>query len=159
MTRKTYTDEEKAEFCELAQEIGIGRTIRQLGYPSYPAGVAWMRARGIEPSIDKTMQAIKEYHTRYTTEDLLIRFDMAITLAEDMMLEAKTADDLKRIAEALYKIVQTRQLLEGKATAISEKRETTQQDLEIMELLSMEQARNAAIEKNESLSEVENHSS
>lgn len=157
--KKTYTDEQKAEFCEMAQEIGIGRTIRQLGYPSYPAGVAWMRARGIEPSVDKTMQAIKEYHTRYTVEDILVQFDMAHTVAEEMLMKAETPDDLKRIADALSKIVQTRQLLEGKATAISEKRETTQQDLEIMELLSMEQARNEAIEKNETVNEVENHSS
>lgn len=134
MTVKTYTDQEKAVFCELAQEIGIGRAIRELKYPSYPAGVAWLKARGIQPNIDKTMQAIKEYHTRYEVEDILIQFDFAITVAEEMLMKAETPDDLKRIADALYKIVQTKQLLEGKATAISEKRETTQQDLEIMEL-------------------------
>lgn len=146
-TRKTYTDEQKAEFCDLAREIGIGRAIRELKYPTYPAAVSWLRARGVEPNVDRTMQAIKQYHTRYTIEDILIQFDMAISVAEEMLVKAETPDDLKRIAEALSKIVQTRQLLEGKATAINEKREITQQDLEIIELLNIEAAKNEKIEE------------
>ena len=143
----TYTDEEKAVFCDLAKEIGIGRAIRELGYPSYPTGVSWLSARGVEPNVDKIMQKVKAYHTYYQVEDLIVTFDNAVAVADEMIAKADTPDDLKRIADALYKIVQTRHLLEGKATAISEKRETTQQDLEILELLNMEKARNAEIEQ------------
>lgn len=146
-TYKRYSDEEKAVFCEMAQEIGIGRAIRELGYPTYPAAMAWMSARGIEPNVDKVMAKVKAYHTYYTTEDLIVAFDNAVSVAEEMLTTAETPDDLKRISEALYKIVQTRNLLEGKATAINEKRETTQQDLEILELLNMEKAKNAEIEE------------
>lgn len=143
----SYSDKEKADFCELAKEIGIGRAIRELKYPSYPTAMAWMSARGIEPNTDKMMARVKSFHTYYTAEDLLVAFDDAVSVAEEMLTKAETPDDLKRITEALYKIVQTRHLIEGKATAISEKREMTQQDLEILELLNMEKARNAEIEE------------
>lgn len=148
-TKKRYSDEEKADFCELAQQIGIGRARRELGYPSYPAAIAWMNQRGIEPNVDKAMQTIKRYHQHYEMEDLMVVFDDAIGAAEEMIMNAKTADDLNKIAGALNKIVQTRNLIEGKATAINEKRETTQQDLEIMDLLNAEKAKNAAFERNE----------
>ena len=142
----TYTDQEKADFCELAKEIGIGRAIRELGYPTYPTAMAWMSARGIEPNTDKVMARVKSFHTFYNTEDLIVTFDNAVSLADELIAKAESGDDFKKIADALYKVVQARHLLEGKATAISEKRETTQQDLEILELLNMEKARNADIE-------------
>ena len=145
----TYTDQDKAEFCDMAKEIGIGRAMRQLGYPlSYLSGVQWMKARGIEPNVETTMQAIKAYHTYYQVEDMLVTMDNAISTAEEILMSADNADDVKKIADALYKIVQTRQLLEGKATAISEKRETTQADLMILDLINGEKARNAQIENN-----------
>lgn len=146
-TSKRYSDEEKAEFCELAQQIGIGRARRELGFPAYPTAIAWMNQRGIEPNVDKAMQTVKRFHQHYEMEDLMVVFDDAISAAEELIMQAKTADDLNKIAGALNKIVQTRNLIEGKATAINEKRETTQQDLEIMELLSSERARNSAIEE------------
>lgn len=141
-----YTDEDRTQFCELAQQIGIGRAIRELGFPTYPTGAGWMKARGIEPNVEKTMQAIKAYHTYYQVEDMLVTFDNAMVVAEEMLINAETPDDLKRIADALYKIVTTRNLLEGKATQITDKRETTQADLEILDLLNVEKARNARIE-------------
>lgn len=103
-------------------------------------------ARGIEPNADKMLSRVKAFHTYYTTEDLIVALDNAVAVAEEMITKAETPDDIKRIAEALSKIMHTRQLLEGKATAIQEKREVTQQDLEILELLNMEKARNAEIE-------------
>lgn len=138
----TYTDEDKAVFCELAQEIGIGRAIRELGYPTYGAGAAWMSQRGVEPNVDKTMALMKSYHTYYQVEDMLLTIDNAMAVAEEMLLSANTPDDLKRIADSIKSIVTTRQLIEGKATAINEKRETTPMDLEILDLINAENARN-----------------
>lgn len=146
--RKTpkYTDEQQAEFCDLAKEIGIGRAVRQLGYPTWAAGAAWMKKRGIEPNNIETFKTVRAYHTYYQVEDILVTFDNAIAVAEEMLISAESPDDLQRISNALYKIVQTRQLLEGKATSISEKRELTQADLEILDLINVEKAKNAEIE-------------
>ena len=143
-----YTDEEQAIFCDLAKEVGIGRAIRTLKYPTWATGAAWLKNRGIEPNTIETFKNVKAYHTYYQVEDILIVFDSAIQVAEEMIVNAETPDDLQRISNSLYKIVQTRQLLEGKATSINEKREMTQADLEILELINVEKARNAEIENN-----------
>ena len=49
----------------------------------------------------------------------------------------------KKVAEAMQKLVNTRLLLEGKATSINEKRETSKMDLEIADLINAEKAKNA----------------
>lgn len=133
--RQLYDDKQRAEFIELAQNIGIGRSIRELGYPSFPTAQAWMRAAGVEPNRDTAMQAVKAWHTFYQVEDLLVVIDEGISVAQDMLATASTPDDVKRLSESLQKLVNTRLTLEGKSTSIIEKREMTQQDLEIAELL------------------------
>ena len=137
-----YSDEDQSKFCEMAQEVGIGRAIRELGYPkSYTTGIYWMKARGVKPNIDKVMQQAKLWHTFYEAEDLLEQIDTAMATCQELMLTVSSADEMKKLAEAMQKLVNTRLLLEGKANSIVEKRETTQQDLEIQELLNAERAK------------------
>jgi hypothetical protein len=132
---KTYDDKQRADFVELAQQIGIGRAIRELGYPSYPTAQSWVRAAGVEPNVDTAYAQIKQWHTFYQVEDLLIVIDEGISVAQDMLMKAETADDLKKLAETIQKLANTRLLLEGKSTNITEKRETTQTDLALMDLI------------------------
>ena len=142
-----YTEEQQAAFCEMAQEFGIGRTIRELGYPkSYAAAESWMKKRGIEPNRDVQMQTAKLWHHFYQLEDLLEQIDQALSVAQELLLTAKTADDMKKLSESLQKLVNTRLLLEGKATSIAEKRETSKMDLEIMDLINQQRAANALTE-------------
>lgn len=143
-TAVSYTEEEQAAFCTHAQEFGIGRAIRDMGYPkSYSTAIKWLNARGVQPNIDKAMQQVKLWHAYYTVEDLLEQVDTAMAVTQDILMKAETADDAKKCAEALQKLVNTRLLLEGKATTISEKRETSKMDLEIADLISAEKAKNA----------------
>lgn len=117
-----YTDEQKAEFVELAEQIGIGRAIRELGYPTYPAAQAWMKARGVLPNKDTAFAQMKAYHTFYQVEDLLIVIDEGISAAQEMITKAESPDDLKKLSESLQKLANTRLLLEGKSTSITENR-------------------------------------
>ena len=143
MAEISYTDEQQAAFCSLAQEIGIGRAIRELGYPkSHASGIKWLNARGLKPNLDKIMQQTKLWHTFYDTQDLLEQIDEAMAVCQEMVSKVNSADDMKKLAEAMQKLVNTRLLLEGKSTQISEKRETTQADLEIAELMRMQAAKN-----------------
>lgn len=144
MNQRTYDLQQRAEFVELAQNIGIGRAIRELGFPSYPTAQSWMRAAGVEPNTDNAYAQMKQWHTFYQVEDMLIVIDEGISVAQDMLLRAETADDVKKLSEAIQKLANTRMLLEGKATNITEKRETTQQDMEIAELLREARARENA---------------
>lgn len=140
---KRYTDEEQAVFCELAQSIGIGRTIRELGYPTYPTAMMWMNKRGVEPAHNDLMDKARQFQRFYQTEDLIKTIDDGLAVVEEMYATVETPDEAKKLAEAIQKLVNTRLLLEGKANAITEKRETTQQDLEIAEMLRAEQAKQA----------------
>ena len=142
-TQPTYTDEQVAAFCEMAQEDGIGRTIRELGYPkSYGTAIRWMNQRGIEPNRDVMKQTAKLWHHFYELEDLLEQVDQGLAVVQELLLTAKTADEMKKLSESIQKLVNTRLLLEGKATSIAEKRETTKTDLEIMDLINQQRAAN-----------------
>lgn len=142
--RKTYTDEQKAEYCELAQYVGIGAAIRELGYPSYPTATMWMEQMGIEPKAVDVMAKARMFHKYYKVEDMLKVVDEAMGVVTDLYSTITTADEAMKLANAVAKLVNARQLLEGKANSIIEKRETTQQDLEIVELLNMQKAQNNA---------------
>jgi hypothetical protein len=145
MANIEYTEAQQAEFCSLAQEIGIGRAMTELGFPkSYPTGIKWMSSRGIKPNVDSLMQQAKMYHVLYQAEDLMEQVDNALFVVQKLMLNCDNADDAKKLAEALQKLNNTRLLLEGKSTQITEKRETTQQDLEIAEMIRMQKAANAS---------------
>lgn len=140
-TNEMYTEKQKSEFCELAAEIGIGKTIRELGYPSYPSAIMWLKGRGVVPNVDHVMQQAKLWHTFYTVEDLLEIVDSSLSTVQELMADCTDADGAKKLADSVRVLVNTRLLLEGKSTSINEKRETTQQDLEIAELLRAQQAK------------------
>ena len=141
-----YTDEQQAEFCELAQLIGVGRAIRELGYPTHNSAYLWLQARGIEPKPSDVMENARKFQRAYETDDLIRAVDDAMAVTEEMYAQATTPDDVKRLAEAIQKLVNTRLLLEGKANNINESRQVTQQDLEIAEMLRVEQVKQATRE-------------
>lgn len=140
---KRYTDQQRAEFIELAQEVGIGRAIRQMGYPTWPAAQKWVKAAGVEISLNKIMSEAKKYHTYYEVEDLLVVVEEGIERAREQYVEADLdPDGLKKVAEALQKNVNVWQILQGKSTSINENRSTDTVDVELIALLEGERKRN-----------------
>lgn len=144
--KKTYTDEEQATYCELAQYVGIGAAIRELGYPTYPTAMMWLEKRGLEAKKSDIMAKAREFHQYYKAEDMLKVVDEAMAVVTDLYSTINSADEAMKLANAIAKLVNARQLLEGKASSIIEKRETTQTDLEIMGLLEQQKMQNDAIE-------------
>lgn len=143
MSNDQYTNEQQEEFCSLAMEVGVHRAMRELKYPkSATSGIKWLQARGLKPSVDKMMQKVKEWHTYYQVEDLMEQVDTSLYIVSELMMNCTTADDAKKLAEAIQKLNNTRLLLEGKATSINEKRETTPLDLEISKLIEEQKALN-----------------
>lgn len=132
---KQYDDQQRADFVELAQNIGIGRAIRELNYPSYPTAQSWCRAAGVLPNVDTAYAQIKEWHTYYQVEDLLMVIDEGISVVQEMLVKAETPDDVKKLSESLQKLANTRLLLEGKSTSITEKREISAEDREFEQAL------------------------
>ena len=132
---KRYSDEEQAVFVELAQEIGVARAIRELGYPTFAAGLLWLKKRGIEQPKSDIMAVARAYSQFYKVEDLLSAVDSGMAVVEELFAEADSADDAKKLAEAMAKLANTRLLLEGKANSITESRKTSPVDVELMQMI------------------------
>ena len=152
---KRYTDEEQTIWVEMAQEIGIARTIRELGYPSFSNGMLWLKKRGVEVERSDIMAVARQYNQLYKTEDMLNVIDAGIGVAEELIATAETPDDVKKISEAIAKLVNTRLLLEGKANSISESRKASPVDLEIMALIDEQRKVNDMHDAN--IANAENH--
>jgi hypothetical protein len=149
MAKISYSDKEIAEFLEVAQEVGIAKAIRQLGYPnSWGTGKKWADARGITIEVDDLKAKAKEFHQWYETEELLIIAQDGMQRVHEQLQEKDlTPDEQKRLAEAFQKYANTWNLLKGRATNITETRSSDGMDLEIVDLLNEEKARNARIEE------------
>lgn len=136
MSNESYTNEQQEAFCALAMEVGVNRARRELGYPkTSTSGIKWLNQRGMKPDVNKVMQQAKLWHTYYEAEDLIEQVDTALHIVSELIMNCETADDAKKLAEAIQKLNNTRLLLEGKATTINEKREVTPIDLEVMRLV------------------------
>lgn len=151
MAGKVYSNEQIGEFLEIAAEIGITRTMRQLGYPgSWGTAQRWVQAAGIEVPLDEIKAKSAQMHDWYQTEDMLLVAQEGImrthlTLQRDDL----TPDEHKKMAEAFQKYANTWLLLQGKANSINENRVRDSSDLAIMDLLNEEKMRNSLLEEEE----------
>ena len=147
----TYTDEEINNFLELAQEIGIGRSIRELGYPkSWSTAQRWAKLRGIEVAVDELKAKAKEFHDWYTTEEVLLVAQAGMErIAEELSLNnTLSADDMKKLGDAFTKHYQVWANVQGKATNISESRTADSMDAHLVDLMNVERAKNLAKKEN-----------
>lgn len=148
MSNKRYTDKQQNDFCVLAEEVGIGKAIRSLGYPTYPTAISWMKARGITPNLDTLMQNVKQYHLFWENAEARVVAESAMERIHDMVRNDPSIgpEEVKKLGDAYSKFLNGWLVLQGKANDIKEARETTQSDLAIMDLLNSQRAKNAEIE-------------
>lgn len=152
MSNKRYTDKQINDFMAYAQEVTPGRAMRELGYPgSYATVMKWYKARNVEPNLDEHMKTVKKYHLFKENEDALLIAETGMDRILDQLRETVdlTPDEQKKLAEAFQKYANSWMLLKGKATSINENRETTQSDLEIIDLIQAERAKNALLNDHE----------
>lgn len=146
-----YTDTQINDFLALAQEVGITRAKRELGYPnSWSTAKRWADLRGVTVAVDELKSKAAESREWYEDEELLmlaqegfIRIHEEVTNNPDL-----TADDQKKLAEAGTKWFNIYASIKGKATQISETRNTDSMDQHLQELLSMERAKNLSKKEN-----------
>src|SRR5574338_515466 len=123
-----YSDEEIATFLELAQDVGIGRAIRV--------------------AVDDLKARSKAYHDWYETEEALLVAQTGMARVHEALMEQDlNADEQKKLAEAYQKYANTWLTLQGKANSISESRALDSNDVELLELINEQRARNAMIEQ------------
>ena len=160
MGNKAYSEQERADFIELAAEIGITRAMRKLQYPAgWGTAQRWMQAAGVEAPLDEIKAQAKAHHDWYQTEEMLLVGQEQIARIHEMVQKDDlTPDEVKKVAEAYQKVTNTWLLLQGKANNINENRTKDSTDLELMDLYNSELARNALMENDTDVTNMVAHS-
>lgn len=151
-----YTDKQINEFLALAQEVGITRAKRELGYPNaWATAQRWAKVRNVAVATDEVMAKAKAADEWYKTEEVIIVAQEGINRVYQDLVGTKdlSPDDQKKLAEALMKHYNVWANAQGKATAISETRTTDSMDESLLELLNIERARESLKDKEESVRE------
>ncbi len=148
MGYSTFTEEQKTEFIENAQEMGIGPTLRYLGFPkSYHTAKKWFVERNVDlPTIDTLAKMAGDMRVFYSDKEKLIAAQAVLDrCVEALMQDTLDSDGLNKLANAVHKAIQTINLIEGKSTVINENRQKDGQDLAIVDLLNEAKMRNEAL--------------
>lgn len=148
MGYSTFSEEQKTEFIENAQEMGIGPTLRYLGYPkSYHTAKKWFVERNLElPTLDTLAKMAGDLRVFYSDKEKLIAAQAVLDrCVEALMQDTLDSDGLNKLANAVHKAIQTINLIEGKSTVINENRQKDGQDLAIVDLLNEAKMRNEAM--------------
>jgi hypothetical protein len=143
-----FTEEMVTEFIELAQEMGIGPAMRNLGYPkSYHTAKKFFVQRNIEMPTANTLAVIsKQLDIFYTDRDKIVAAQAVIDrTVEKLYEEDLLAEDINKLSNALHKAIQTINLIEGKSTNINENRSKDGTDLAIVDILNEARMRNQSI--------------
>lgn len=142
-----YSDELQDKFLELAQEIGIGRAMKELGYPKgYGTAQNWAKNRGIDVNVDPVMKRAKQFDLMYREEDMLHLAQEGMSAWFEYLAKHKdsmTPDDQKKMAEAFQKYTNSWLVLQGKANEIKGTVNNDAVDVELMKFLNNEIGKNA----------------
>lgn len=148
----TYTDQQINEFLALAEEVGITRAKRELGYPgSWATAQRWAKVRNVAVATDEVMARAAGTREWYKTEEVIVIAQEGFNRVYEELVSNKelSPDDQKKLAEALMKHYNVWANAQGKATAITETRATDTFDEHLQELLNIERAKNRLAEQEE----------
>ena len=143
-----FTDEQITEFIEMAAEMGIGPTMRTLGYPkSYHTAKKWHIQRNIDmPTANSLAIMAKNLDIFYTDKEKILAAQAVIDRSvEALYQDDLISDDISKLSNALHKAIQTINLIEGKSTNINENRSKDGSDLAIIDMLNEAKTRSNLI--------------
>jgi hypothetical protein len=145
-----YTDEQITEFIEMAGEMGIGPTMRILGYPaSYHTAKKFFKQRNIDmPTANSLAVMAKQLDIFYTDKEKILAAQAVIDRSvESLYQDNLSSDDINKLSNALHKAIQTINLIEGKSTNINENRSKDGTDLAIVDMLNEARMRSKSIQE------------
>lgn len=154
MAKIAYDDKMINDFLELAEEIGITKTMRELGYPkSWGTAQRWAELRGIVIPVDDVMAKAASTREWYKAEEVMTVAQQGFSRVYEELTNRQdlTPDDQKKLAEALQKHFNVWSAAQGKVQAITETRKSDTMDENLLELLNMEKAKNTLAESSTSV--------
>lgn len=140
----TYTENQKKEFLELAQEVGISRAIRELQYPSFAMAKRWANQYGVSINLNELSQYANDMKQLYGDEEKLYTGQLALDRITERLMagEELEGDELKKLAEAYKSTLTAMNLAQGKATNINESRVNDAFDSRISALIEEQETMN-----------------
>lgn len=148
MARKEYDEGQKLEFIAVANEIGISPAMRELGYPgSHHTAGKWFEEFNIQlPDVSYLQRKARGMGVFYGDKEKITAAQLVIDRITDKLeidSSSLDADAINKLSNALHRAIQTIQLIEGKATNISENHTKDTKDLAIQDLIAQTKAKNA----------------
>ena len=145
MARAEYTREQQQEFIDLAQERGFRPAMRELGYPgSHHTAAKWFKEWQLPlPDVSylqRKAQALKEFYG--DREELAVCQAMLEVIMEKIEITSLDPDGINKLANSLQRVIQTANLIRGKATSVSESHVKDGMDLEIGKLMKEMESKN-----------------
>ena len=143
-----FTEEQISEFIETANEMGIGPSMRLLGYPkSYHTAKKFYMQRNIDMPTANTLAVMaKQLDIFYTDKEKVLAAQAVIDRTVEALYEDNlVSDDIAKLSNALHKAIQTINLIEGKSTNINENRSKDGSDLAIVDMLNEAKMRSESI--------------
>lgn len=140
----TYTENQKKEFLELAQEVGISRAIRELQYPSFAMAKRWANQYGVSINLNELSQYANDMKQLYGDEEKLYTGQLALDRITERLMagEELEGDELKKLSEAYKNTLTAMNLAQGKATNINESRVQDSFDSDIQALIEQQERDN-----------------
>jgi hypothetical protein len=146
MAKIHYSENQLNEFISTAKEIGISPAMRKLGFPaSYNTAIRWFEERGeARPTIDSLLSKAAELKAFYgDREKTFAAMALMDRIVEQLHEDDLDSDAINKLSNALHKVIQTMNLIEGKATNVNESRTKDATDLAINDILNAAKAKNA----------------
>jgi hypothetical protein len=145
-----FTEEQITEFIEMANEMGIGPTMRTLGYPkSYHTAKRFYQQRNIDmPTANSLAVMAKDLAIFYNDKEKVLAAQAVLDRSiEKLYEEDLLAEDINKLSTAIHKAIQTINLIEGKSTNINENRSKDGSDLAIVDMLNEAKMRSESIKQ------------
>ena len=145
-----FTEEQITVFIEMANEMGIGPTMRTLGYPkSYHTAKRFYVQRNIDmPTANSLAVMAKDLAIFYNDKEKVLAAQAVLDRSiEKLYEEDLLAEDINKLSTAIHKAIQTINLIEGKSTNINENRSKDGSDLAIVDMLNEAKMRSESIKQ------------
>jgi len=145
-----FTEEQITVFIEMANEMGIGPTMRTLGYPkSYHTAKRFYVQRNIDMPTANTLAVMaKDLAIFYNDKEKVLAAQAVLDRSiEKLYEEDLLAEDINKLSTAIHKAIQTINLIEGKSTNINENRSKDGSDLAIVDMLNEAKMRSESIKQ------------
>ena len=145
-----FTEEQITVFIEMANEMGIGPTMRTLGYPkSYHTAKRFYVQRNIDmPTANSLAIMAKDLAIFYNDKEKVLAAQAVLDRSiEKLYEEDLLAEDINKLSTAIHKAIQTINLIEGKSTNINENRSKDGSDLAIVDMLNEAKMRSENIKQ------------